>query len=74
MPRLDTKAAAAYVGVSHRYLEQLRTAGGGPRFIKLARKILYDTSDLDRWLETKKQSSTADIPALRGRQRHHASG
>ncbi len=69
--RLSAHEAAGYVGVTFRYLEKLRTAGGGPRFIKLARKILYDTADLDRWLESKKQSSTADLPQLR-RQRNHA--
>ena len=63
--RLQVNEAAEYVGVNFRYLEKLRTAGGGPRFIKLPRKVLYDTADLDRWLEFKKQSLTADIPDRR---------
>ena len=71
MPRLTAKEAAEYTGLSHRYLEKLRTAGGGPRFIKFTRKVMYDTRELDRWLESKTQSSTADVPAARGRQRNH---
>ena len=51
MPRLTAKEAAEYTGLSHRYLEKLRTAGGGPRFIKFTRKVMYDTRELDRWLE-----------------------
>jgi excisionase family DNA binding protein len=69
--RLNAQEAADYVGVSKGMLDKLRTAGDGPRFIKLGRKVLYDTDDLDRWIESKKQASTADIPALRGRQRHN---
>jgi predicted DNA-binding transcriptional regulator AlpA len=69
--RLNAQDAADYVGVSKSTLEKLRTAGGGPRYIKLSKKVLYDVEDLDRWLESRKQASTADIPALRGRQRHN---
>lgn len=72
MSRVNVQEAAEYVGVSKGMLDKLRTAGGGPRFIKLGKKVLYDTLDLDRWIESKKQSSTADIPARR--QRHHVVG
>lgn len=71
MPRLTTKQAAEYTGLAPRYLENLRTSGDGPRFIKLARKVLYDTADLDRWLEARKHGSTADVAARSRRNRAH---
>ena len=48
MARLTVEPAADYVGVSRSMLDKLRTAGGGPRFVKLGKKVLYDTLDLDR--------------------------
>jgi predicted DNA-binding transcriptional regulator AlpA len=69
MPRLTTKQAATYIGLSKSTLDHYRTAGQGPRFIKLGRKILYDTVDLDRWIDQHKQSSTSDKPQLRRRRR-----
>ena len=67
MPRLTTKEAAAYVPCAKGTLDNLRTAGGGPRFVKLGRKILYDVRDLDDWIEAHKQASTSDRPILRRR-------
>ena len=70
MTRLTVREAAAYLRLAKGTLDQWRTAGTGPRFIKLsARKILYDTADLDAWLNARKQSSTADQPQLRRRRR-----
>ena len=43
MARLTVEPAAEYVGVSKSMLDKLRTAGGGPRFMKLGKKVLYDT-------------------------------
>ena len=62
--RLDTKGAATYVGVSKSLLIKLRSEGGGPHFLKLGARVVYDTSDLDRWLESKKRAST-NVPVLR---------
>ena len=69
MARLTVEPAAEYVGVSRSMLDKLRTAGGGPRFIKLKKKVLYDTLDLDRWCESHKQESTADLPSRRSLRR-----
>jgi excisionase family DNA binding protein len=65
MARLNVKQAAEYVGVSKSFLDRLRSLGGGPRFIKLGKKVLYDHRDIDKWIEDHKQNSTADIPSLR---------
>jgi len=69
MSRLTVKEAADYVRLAMSTLNALRTAGRGPRFIKLGRKILYDSKDLDIWLERHKRRSTSDQPELRHRRR-----
>jgi predicted DNA-binding transcriptional regulator AlpA len=65
VPRFTVKEAATYIPMAKSTLDKLRSVGGGPRFIKLRGKILYDQSDIDRWLDDHKQISTADIPSLR---------
>ena len=48
--RLDTRNAAAYVGLSEKTMAMMRCAGTGPRFIKRGR-IFYFLEDLDAWLK-----------------------
>ena len=67
MARLSVKAAAAYVPVAKGTLDRLRLSGGGPRFIKIGKKVLYDLADLDAWIEDHKQANTADAPSGRHR-------
>jgi predicted DNA-binding transcriptional regulator AlpA len=71
--RLTTKEAGDYVRVSRSALEGLRVKGGGPRFIKLGKKVLYDKAALATWIEDHKQASTADLPELRGKGRSGSS-
>lgn len=65
--RLRVPEAAKYLGIAIDTLNQLRSRGGGPRFIKIgdnpktAKIVLYDTDDLDAWLEANKYGSTADL-------------
>lgn len=58
--RLDTKAAAIYSNVGWQTLAKFRVYGGGPKFIKIGRRVLYDTRDLDAWLESNKRTSNSD--------------
>jgi predicted DNA-binding transcriptional regulator AlpA len=70
MTRLTVREAADYLRLAKGTLDQWRTAGTGPRFIRLSvRKILYDTVDLDAWINARKQTSTTDQPQLRRRRR-----
>lgn len=57
-----TAEAAEIVGLSRRTLEGLRTRGGGPIFVKLGRRTLYDINDLIKWTEENKRRSTCDYP------------
>jgi excisionase family DNA binding protein len=69
MKRLTVLEAATYVGLSASTLNQMRSEGRGPRYIKLGSRVVYDSADLDRWMEQHKQSSTSDKPELRRRRR-----
>ncbi|MBA3522497.1 MAG: DNA-binding protein [Gemmatimonadales bacterium] len=45
-------------------LAKLRVLGGGPPFVKLGAKVLYDADDLDAWIAAKgKRRSTTAAPA-----------
>ena len=48
---LTPKQAADYLRVSKSYLDKLRVYGGGPRFLRFGRKILYRQSELNFWAE-----------------------
>jgi hypothetical protein len=57
---LKVTEAATYVSLSASTLNRLRVSGGGPRYAKLAGKVLYDMCDLDQWIEDGKRASTSD--------------
>lgn len=58
--RLDTAGAEAYTGLARQTLAKLRVYGGGPDYIKVGRRVIYDTRDLDAWLASRKRASTSD--------------
>jgi predicted DNA-binding transcriptional regulator AlpA len=61
---LRTEAAARHLGVSRRWLEELRVAGGGPAYARLGRRaIVYRRSELDRWALARLATSTSDSTA-----------
>jgi predicted DNA-binding transcriptional regulator AlpA len=60
---MDTKEAAAHSQHAESTLEKLRTYGGGPRFAKRGRKVLYRQSDIDAWLAETVVSSTSELAA-----------
>jgi excisionase family DNA binding protein len=58
--RMTTTEAAAYCGSSKSTLEKLRVYGGGPAFIKMGSRVVYDVADLDAWLSARRRLSTSD--------------
>jgi hypothetical protein len=58
--RLSGPDAAQYLGISASTLSKLRVFGGGPKFHKLGRRVVYDSRDLDGWFEARQRSSTSD--------------
>ena len=58
---LRRHAAAAYCGVSNRFLENVALRGTGPKFIRLSRRlVVYDQDDLDQWLAQRAVASTSE--------------
>lgn len=48
---VDGAGAAEYLCMSPRTLEKYRVTGGGPRFRRFGRRIVYSIEDLDRWAD-----------------------
>jgi predicted DNA-binding transcriptional regulator AlpA len=59
MEALRVAEAADYIGISKSTLDKLRCYGGGPIFIKVGARVVYDRMDLDAWLAGKKVANTA---------------
>ena len=56
-----TRGAAAYLGLSESTLEKYRLYGGGPAYYKAGPKIVvYEESDLDTWLHSRRHNSTSE--------------
>lgn len=68
-PRLlDETAAALYIGMSTAFLRADRCRGHlsgrtpGPPWLKLGRRVRYDTRDLDAWLNARRIDRTHPVP------------
>lgn len=56
---LDTEGAARRLGLSASTLEKLRCLGGGPAYLKLGRRVVYEPTDLDAWKAARRTLSTS---------------
>jgi hypothetical protein len=59
---LDTQSAAAIYSLSASFLNKLRVSGGGPPFLKIGRKVLYDDAKFEKWLGAHERRSTSEAP------------
>jgi predicted DNA-binding transcriptional regulator AlpA len=59
MNALNVRHAAEYVGLSKSSLDKLRVYGGGPLYIKLGRRVVYDRVDLDAWMGSRRVANTS---------------
>jgi hypothetical protein len=57
---LTNDEAAAFLRLSPRTLEKQRVIGGGPRFRKFGRRVLYAIADLEAWAESRTFEMTSD--------------
>jgi len=57
---LSAPEAAGYCGSSASTFAKLRLYGGGPVFVKLGRRVVYNPDDLDTWLASHRRASTSD--------------
>jgi predicted DNA-binding transcriptional regulator AlpA len=60
---LDTQEAAQYAGLGKSTFDKFRLFGGGPAFIKIGRRVVYDVADIDVWLASQRRRSTSVIGA-----------
>lgn len=59
-PFLSNAEAAVFLKLSPRTLEKMRVIGGGPRFRKFGRRVLYKLNDLEQWADGRACESTSD--------------
>lgn len=57
---LSVIEAAEALGISQSYLNKLRCTGGGPRYAKVGRRVIYSNDELDAWLASRRRRSTSD--------------
>jgi hypothetical protein len=57
---LTNDEAAAFLRLSPRTLEKQRVLGGGPRFRKFGRRVMYALADLEAWAESRAFGMTSD--------------
>jgi hypothetical protein len=61
---LNVIQAATYTSISKSSLDKLRVYGGGPLYIKVGARVVYDRIDLDTWLIGKKVANTSQQVAM----------
>jgi predicted DNA-binding transcriptional regulator AlpA len=59
MDTLGVVEAAKYSNLSKSNMNKLRVYGGGPLYIKVGARVVYDRSDIDTWLTDKKVANTS---------------
>lgn len=57
---LTNDEAADFLRLSPRTLEKQRVIGGGPRFRKFGRRVMYAVPDLDAWADARSFEATSD--------------
>ncbi|KAG1313610.1 hypothetical protein G6F62_014060 [Rhizopus arrhizus] len=57
---LPNDDAAEYLRLSPRTLEKQRVIGGGPKFRKFGRRVMYAVSDLNAWADQRSDEATSD--------------
>jgi hypothetical protein len=57
---LNNDEAAKFLNLSPRTLEKQRVIGGGPRFRKFGRRVLYAAKDLEAWANSRTFETTSD--------------
>ena len=62
MDNLSVDQAAQRLGLSTSWLNKARISGGGPPYLKLGRRVLYDRSDLDVWMAARRRQNTSAHP------------
>jgi hypothetical protein len=59
---MSTRRVSEAYGFSESFLNKRRVFGGGPPFIKVGRKVLYDDAKFEAWLAAHERRSTSEQP------------
>ena len=57
---LNTREAAALLGLSPRTLDRYRVSGAGPAFHKFGNRVRYCRADIEQWAAERRMTSTSD--------------
>ena len=66
---LDTREAAAWLGLSPKTLERYRVSGEGPDFFHIGSRVRYLLENLEEWASARRWSSMSQEKAARRRKR-----
>jgi predicted DNA-binding transcriptional regulator AlpA len=60
---LNELTVSKTLGLTRKALQNMRWRGGGPRYVKLGRRVLYDRADLEAWIQQNKRGDTSESSA-----------
>jgi hypothetical protein len=63
---INTDKAADVLGVSCQKLNKMRVYGGGPHYIRIGSRVLYDERDLEKYVAQRRQHSTSQNGSKKG--------
>ena len=58
--KLPVPEAARFLGLSKSWLDKKRLDGGGPEYLKLGRRVVYDLNDLENWAASNRRKHTSE--------------
>ena len=58
---IDNKQAADILGVNYLTLQNWRSTGKSPRYVKVGRNVRYRISELKAWLEAQTRNHTGEV-------------
>jgi predicted DNA-binding transcriptional regulator AlpA len=64
--KLPVRDAARFLSVSKSWLDKKRLDGGGPPYLKLGRRVVYDLDDLERWATGNRRHHTSETNRMQG--------
>ncbi len=64
MHPVDTAGAAKLAGIAQKTLENMRSRGDGPPFLKLGRLVRYDPRDIEDWKAARRFQSTGETQSV----------
>ncbi len=64
---LNTREAAAWLGLSPRTLDRYRVSGEGPHFHRFGYRVRYLLTDMEAWASARRRVSTSDDRSAAGR-------